>query len=729
MKYRFLLLSTLLASASVFAQSSYKKVQAPAETDMTLTPGSAPVYINEGQPSPLTEEEGPILFYSDFNDSTAQWTNASQNSSAAVWEWRGPNTTPSVATGSQGAYAGGSGVIESATPSNGFMIFDSDYYDNGGTAGNFGLGPFPAPHDAALTSPEIDCSAENGVLLSFHSYYRQYDANGWVIISTDNFATADTVYNASDFHDVNDAGPADEVVRLNISETAAGSSTLKVRFVFNGRNNATPTGYYFWQIDDVKVTGASDFDISVSDTYFKGAGVGNKKTLFSNFYPLFPQSQASATNLKFGALIENLSDGTASGVQLNASVTGSGTFSSSSTGATYSTFGAVDSINVSDAFTPSAVGLYTVDLEVTLDSADDFPGDNSVTREFEVTDRTWSWGDGTADNAWSWSSGSHSIFSLYDFVTDDTVTAIEIGIYSSSTFASDDGAVVEVGIWEADWETDSSNIQLGTPVGAPKFRVMTSSEYITSVPTSSPNLIRVAFDNPVAVPAGQYLIGYKRSSGTIRTASSPAPTVIATWLDFDSDGVIDGWTDINPLIFVETWSQDICAGTDIIVDSTITCNLGDYTADIDVTVFNGEEPYSYEWSTGSTDEDITVDAEGQYVLTITDANFCTKTAAINVENGSIFCNLAVSDIEKNGFDFTVLPNPNNGQFNIAFDALKSERVNLEIQSLKGDIIFTDAFNITNGTTKSIDLNGLAAGVYVMKVSSETATSFEKIIIE
>ncbi|MEZ4738034.1 MAG: PKD domain-containing protein [Flavobacteriales bacterium] len=43
---------------------------------------------------------------------------------------------------------------------------------------------------------------------------------------------------------------------------------------------------------------------------------------------------------------------------------------------------------------------------------------------------------------------------------------------------------------------------------------------------------------------------------------------------------------------------------------------------IDLTVLGGTLPYTYAWSTGSTDEDITV-AGGTYTVEITDANGCT----------------------------------------------------------------------------------------------------------
>ena len=57
------------------------------------------------------------------------WTN-----STAPWVYRGPGTPPGSGVGSQGAYASNSTPIASPTANNGFIIFDSDYYDNNGVA-------------------------------------------------------------------------------------------------------------------------------------------------------------------------------------------------------------------------------------------------------------------------------------------------------------------------------------------------------------------------------------------------------------------------------------------------------------------------------------------------------------------------------------------------------------------------------------------------------------------
>ena len=99
----------------------------------------------------------------------------------------------------------------------------------------------PFPHIGTLTSPVLDFSAQSEVYLKFTQYYRNNSSStnvevlsntGWVEVhNNDNVTTnVETAYN--------------DVVRIDISNLAAGNPSVQVRFNFNGNR-------YFWLVDDV----------------------------------------------------------------------------------------------------------------------------------------------------------------------------------------------------------------------------------------------------------------------------------------------------------------------------------------------------------------------------------------------------------------------------------------------------------------------------------------------
>ncbi|MBK6821430.1 MAG: SprB repeat-containing protein [Bacteroidetes bacterium] len=61
----------------------------------------------------------------------------------------------------------------------------------------------------------------------------------------------------------------------------------------------------------------------------------------------------------------------------------------------------------------------------------------------------------------------------------------------------------------------------------------------------------------------------------------------------------------------------------------VLCN-GGTTGTIDLTVSGGTLPYGYNWSNGSTTEDLTNLGVGTYTVTVTDGNGCTATLSIAI---------------------------------------------------------------------------------------------------
>ena len=223
-------------------------------------------------------------------------TAAGVSNTNAVWVYRGPNTTPSNAIGSRGAYAGPVGTgqlpILSPTASNGFVIFDSDFLDNNGIAGNFcGTGALAcAPHYSTLTTSSINLQQNSNLELRFNQYYRRYLGPGgvqsvpatYLDISTNGGQTWTNSITLNSNISVNSFTARNSIISVDISQYVGNQNNVKLRFRFDG-------DYYFWQIDDVEIVSVPKFRLSPEPIVGK---VDGKSSSFSF-------SQSNECNAKF----------------------------------------------------------------------------------------------------------------------------------------------------------------------------------------------------------------------------------------------------------------------------------------------------------------------------------------------------------------------------------------------------------------------------------------------
>jgi len=381
------------------------------------------------------------IWSEDFsNGIPSTWIN-----STIPWEYRGPSTTPNTSVGSRGAYASNQTAIQSPTAQNGFMIFDSDYYDNYGTAGAFGTGPYPSNpngHIGTLTTESIDLSAYSAVSLIFNSYYREYTGIAKVAFSIDGGLTFTNEMEVHPDIDVNDATTADYEVMMNLPPNIAGQPSVHIQFKYDGTvlyNNYY--GYYFWMIDDVKLIETPANLMVCQDEMFGGWWKGYQVTgdLGCN-YTFNPMAQALGNPYRLEGVVRNLGANAQNNVTLHGEMTddaGTVLFSDVSNPINLAV-AAVDTLAINSFYTPTSMGLHNVSIWA---SSDSFPTTDTATMSTIVTDSIYGidydWNsDGANLGTSAWrigrTCGGQVGTTAYDVYADGQVTSVSFHVGSES---------------------------------------------------------------------------------------------------------------------------------------------------------------------------------------------------------------------------------------------------------------------------------------------------------
>jgi hypothetical protein len=100
---------------------------------------------------------------------------------------------------------------------------------------------------------------------------------------------------------------------------------------------------------------------------------------------------------------------------------------------------------------------------------------------------------------------------------------------------------------------------------------------------------------------------------------------------------------------------------------------------------------------------------------------------INFRDFAITQNLSIEDQELN--NLSIYPNPNNGEFNIAFDPRSGEAITVEVYDIRGRVIYTKLYSSVSRFDEVISLNNAQSGVYLLTLSDGPLKVTKKIIID
>ena len=578
-------------------------------------------------PAPLT------IWSEDFaNGIPTTWEN-----STVPWVYRGASTSPSNSVGGQGAYSGinnspsTNNPISSPTANNGFLIFDSDYYDNNGVAGAFGSGIYPTPHNGELLTDMIDLSSYSDVTLKMNSFFRTYAGQAFI-----DFYFSGVFQERVQVHTnlaVNESSFIDEVILLRVPFSVVGNADVQMSFVFEGSTNSNNgfSGYYFWQIDDLELIETPLNLIEIEDVVVGGFWIDyanytalGSTTIVGLDYTVTPTSQLANHPYVIEGVLRN-SGASDQMSTLKYEVYGAaGSYSGASNAINVnasSATNAVDSMVVAanPPLSP-AVGAYGISIWAESDSSGVITtSSDTVIRGIEISNYIYAKDNGTnasGDPSGNWIVGGPG--DQWHFTTRFEMYADE-SLYALRTYISDEsviGAEIKAVVYELD--TTISNADGG-------------------------------------------VIPLDESDNYIITAQD-----LGAWVDIPFDGGVD---------LYNGWAYEVgIAGFVHPTDSAFIGTSGQ-------SMYNGEHSLFDEFGLNPND----VANQGVptwYYLTR------TPMVRMNFEPGSIN---VVSDMQQT--IFTTYPNPNNGIFTIKLGEVAN--YDLTVNNVLGQTVFSSTTNEMN----------------------------------
>ncbi|HTB31370.1 MAG TPA: T9SS type A sorting domain-containing protein [Bacteroidia bacterium] len=122
---------------------------------------------------------------------------------------------------------------------------------------------------------------------------------------------------------------------------------------------------------------------------------------------------------------------------------------------------------------------------------------------------------------------------------------------------------------------------------------------------------------------------------------------------------------------------------------------------------------------------ITPDSVGMYIITYTDSNrFGCKASATDTLY-VVVCE-GIQNITDNN-DIGLFPNPANKAITLEFNGTMNGDAKIEITDVTGRLISTLVFNSFVGKSMTVDISGLAGGMYIVKITTAKSEYYAKFI--
>lgn len=333
-------------------------------------------------PTFLERGGGGVLFTEDFangldgNNGFGEWTT-DDTADGTIW-MVADDASPA------GEWSTTTGALESTTADNGWMIFDCDRYNTqfaGSTEGEIDGGEAYVDVEGTLTSPMLDFSGINAVVVEWEHYYRFCcsDEHPLTLEVSNDGGDTFTRFNAAGVNPSATNSFSGTISQsVDISCVAANSSDVVIQWAWRQPEGGGDS-HYVWGIDDITIfENQTGNDITIGNY----ASYTDYETTGTYEYGVWPFSQL--VELQAAANYQVL--GTVSQPNATLTVT-AGDYSESTDPQELFYPTCVDDTLRVFGYTPEAVeGMYDVTFEIASDSTDATPDDNVRVQSFEVSE-------------------------------------------------------------------------------------------------------------------------------------------------------------------------------------------------------------------------------------------------------------------------------------------------------------------------------------------------------
>lgn len=158
-------------------------------------------------------------------------------------------------------------------------------------------------------------------------------------------------------------------------------------------------------------------------------------------------------------------------------------------------------------------------------------------------------------------------------------------------------------------------------------------------------------------------------------------------------------------------------------------NVNSYLTVVFTNTTPNGNTYLWDFGDGTTSTDVNpihlFTTSGFHNVKLISTNEC------GTDSATIIINIQVVGLTETDFEnlVSIYPNPTNGNFRVAMDGVEPGQYTLELLNLQGQVVYGEVVNSGTTYNHSVDVSGIAKGVYTLVLNGPSGKSVKKLIIQ